>query len=80
MNIRTQKIQALEKAIQLAGGQETLAQRIEEAGFKCSQSKISLWKNRNQEVTPPWAAPVIERILAGAVTCAELRPDIWPVK
>ncbi len=63
-------LDALKKAIDIAGTQEELAKRI-----KYDQSSISLWKTAKR--VPAEAAPLIEKAVAGAVTRAQLRPDLF---
>ena len=64
------ELDALNKVIELLGGQERLA---EKTGF--SQSAISHMKKSGR--ASPKAAPLFERAVQGRVTCEELRPDLY---
>lgn len=62
---------ALRRAVKLAGGQTALGGKIGR-----NQSSIWNWLNTDQEV-PAKLAKDIEIALAGQVTRAELRPDLF---
>lgn len=62
---------ALKRAVEIAGTQATLAKLI---GGK--QTTISDWLNVPGRKISPQAAIEIERALEGQVTAAELRPDL----
>lgn len=65
---------ALQRAIELLGGQAALASCL---GLK--QQHIWNWINRDSKI-PAEHCPAIERATAGAVRCEELRPDVeWQV-
>jgi len=67
---------ALQKAVDLAGGQLPLAKMI---GVR--QGDVWKWLNRAKREVPPaeYAIP-IERAVGGQVTRHELRPDIYPIE
>ncbi len=63
----------IERAIRICGGsQAALARRI---GGKCRQGHVCKWLNA-ERVTGE-VAVMIEHATAGAVTRAELRPDLF---
>lgn len=66
------EIEALEKAVRLAGGQSALARLI---GKK--QSHVWTWINRGCRAPADQVIP-ISRAVDLAVTPYELRPDIYP--
>jgi DNA-binding transcriptional regulator YdaS (Cro superfamily) len=68
-------IQALEKAVQIAGGQSALARRICAAGGYAKQCHIWAWLNRNKKVP---ASQVLKIEKAVGIPRHELRPDIYP--
>lgn len=61
----------IEQAIKLAGSEEKLAERI---GY----SQVAVNKAKKRGHPSAEMAVAIERALAGAVTCEDLRPDLWP--
>lgn len=61
---------ALERAIKIAGSLSQLAEAID-----ASPQVVQNWRSR--ERVPPERCADIERATAGAVTCAELRPDVF---
>lgn len=63
-------IQALESAIEIAGGSSALA-----ASIGVATSLPSMWKSRGQ--IPIANCPAIERATSGVVTRRDLRPDDW---
>lgn len=64
-------IAPLKRAVELAGGQSSLARAI---GVK--QQHVWNWLNRDGK-TPPERAIPIEVAVGGAVTRYELRPDVF---
>ena len=62
---------ALERAVEIAGGQSALARKL---GLK--QANVWHWLNRAEHV-PAEQAIAIEAATGGAVTRAELRPDLF---
>lgn len=64
-------IEALRKAVELAGGQVALAKAI---GVK--QQHVWNWLNRDLK-TPAERVVAIEHAVAGEVTRYELRPDVF---
>lgn len=72
MNTIDAKREALRKAIEIAGGQTTLANAL-----KIRQNRVSNWLNRDQQVVPAEFCISIEKITDGAVTRYDLRPDIF---
>ena len=69
---------ALERAIRIAGGQAALAASISRIiERKVTQQAVSWWlTKRGHEVPPEYCRP-IEQATDGAVTRAELRPDLF---
>lgn len=64
---------ALKKAIEIAGTQSALAERL---GLR--QSHISMWLHRGN--VPAEHCPDIELATGGKVRCEQLRPDVkWGV-
>jgi DNA-binding transcriptional regulator YdaS (Cro superfamily) len=63
-------MQALHRAIQIAGSQAELARRIGK-----SQAHVAQWLRR-RSVGPTCCIP-IEKAVGGAVTRYELRPDVF---
>lgn len=61
---------ALQRAIEVAGGQTALAKKI-----KTSQGHVWAWLNRDKKVPAEYVLP-IER--ATGISRHELRPDIYP--
>jgi DNA-binding transcriptional regulator YdaS (Cro superfamily) len=62
----------IERAIAIAGSEKKLGERC-----GCSQHKI--WKAKVTEKVDAELALKIERAVGGAVTAAQLRPDLpWP--
>lgn len=64
----------LEKAIELAGGQSSLARLI-----NVSQPRISNWLNRDKKVPAEYVYPIVNAV-GGKVTAHDLRPDVFPKK
>lgn len=70
-------LQALEKAIEVAGSQAELARRIHTPLRPIRQQHVWNWLNRDKKV-PPEVVIDIER--ETAVSRHELRPDIYPIE
>lgn len=69
------ELKALERAVELAGGQTALAEKCAViARRKCSQGHVWSWLNRTKRVPPEWTLPV-EQVTG--VSRYELRPDIY---
>jgi DNA-binding transcriptional regulator YdaS (Cro superfamily) len=64
-------IQALRKAIKSVGGQAKLAKLL---GKK--QGQVNNWLHRDKKVPADLCAD-IEAATGGAVTCQQLRPDVF---
>lgn len=64
-------LDALRRAVSIAGGQTALGAKIGR-----NQSTVWNWLNTDQEV-PACVSKDIEIALAGQVTRAELRPDLF---
>jgi DNA-binding transcriptional regulator YdaS (Cro superfamily) len=70
---------ALERAIDIAGGQTALAKKISEiTGKPVRQGHVWSWLNRTRRVPPEFAIPV-EIATEGAVSRHETRPDLYPI-
>lgn len=71
----------LQKAVQLAGGQVALANKIRGVlpTSKVTQAFVWKWLNSPSDNTPPseWVIPIC-LVLDWQVTPHELRPDIYP--
>lgn len=63
--------QALERAVDLAGGQADLGKRI---GVK--QQNVWSWINRSGKAPAEYAL-AIERAVEGKITAHQLRPDVF---
>ncbi len=63
-------IEALDRAIAILGTQDILAAKL-----KIKSPSISEWRSRGR--VPHTRCREIEKITKGAVTRADLRPDIW---
>lgn len=76
-------LEALRKAIILAGGQADLAKRLDEIGqrqmppMRCKPQNVWAWLNRDGRVPGEWARHVAEAV-AFKVLPTEVRPDIYP--
>ena len=68
------ELSALEKAVQLAGGQTALAKTVD-----VKQGHVWWWLNKSGKA-PAEKCIDIERATNGAVTRHELRPDIYPIE
>lgn len=64
--------EALQRAIDAAGGQSELARRI-------GKKQGNIWDWLQAGRVPAEACIPIERAVGGAVTRHELRPDIYPI-
>jgi DNA-binding transcriptional regulator YdaS (Cro superfamily) len=71
MNLRRE---ALRRAIDLVGGQTKLA-----AGIGVRQNRVNNWLNRDHQVTPAEYCSAIQKLTNGAITCSDLRPDVFRV-
>jgi DNA-binding transcriptional regulator YdaS (Cro superfamily) len=76
-------LSALRRAIDLAGGQASLAKRLDEIGrqqapvMRCKPQNVWAWLNRDMRVPGEWARFVAEAVNFQVVP-AEIRPDIYP--
>lgn len=64
---------AIEKAIQIVGGESALARAV-----GTSQSNVWYWAKRAKRGVPGEYVLAIEDATGGRVTRHELRPDIYP--
>ncbi|MGF7160148.1 DNA-binding transcriptional regulator YdaS (Cro superfamily) [Rhodoligotrophos appendicifer] len=64
---------ALERAVNLVGGQSRLAKLI-----GTTQSRIWYWLTRAKRGVPGEYVLLVERATAGAIKRSELRPDLYP--
>jgi len=62
---------ALQRAVEIAGGQVALARDV-----GVTPQAVHLWLRK--KTAPPARCLAIEAATNGAVTCHELRPDIYP--
>ena len=67
-------LEALERAIEVAGSQAELARRI---GGNVKQAHVWNWLNRDGQI-PAEMVLLIETATAGKVKREELRPDLYP--
>ena len=65
---------ALERAVEAAGGQTALAERI---GNGVKQTNVWNWLNREKRV-PAERVLAVEQATDGQVSRHELRPDLYP--
>lgn len=65
---------AIERAVEICGGQKQLADAVQ-----VSQSFVSQWVNENRPV-PAKRCRAIEKATGGLVTCHDLRPDVFGEK
>lgn len=63
---------ALQKAVDLVGGQQALAKAI-----SVKQQNVWNWLNRNKNEVPAEYCRPIETATGGAVKASDLRPDIY---
>ena len=80
MNQPNSHVEALRRAVEIAGSQEKLASGI--AKFlnrpTVSQQTVSYWLREAVQLGPEWW-PAIEHVTDGKVTRAHLRPDVFSV-
>jgi DNA-binding transcriptional regulator YdaS (Cro superfamily) len=71
-------VEALQRAIDVAGGQSALAASVNEFSSirKINQSHVWNWLNRGKKGVPPEFVIPIEKVTG--VHRHELRPDIYP--
>jgi len=62
----------MERAIKIAGSEAKL-------GDACGVSQAAIWKAKKVGRVSAELAVRIERATDRQVTCADLRPDLWPV-
>ena len=80
MNIKTSKLKALHDAIEAAGGQTALANRLNETklarkiGRKLKQQNINIWIGLGH-IPTGWVLPVEEVV---GISRTTLRPDVYP--
>ena len=67
--------QALERAVDIIGGQTALAEAL-----GIGQSRVNNWLNRDDQGVPGEFCTDIERLTESKVSCHELRPDIFRVE
>lgn len=65
---------ALQRAVELAGGQSALARHIHCESHPVRQGHVWNWLNIKGQQVPPAIAPAIEA--QTGVTCEQLRPDL----
>lgn len=65
-------LEALNKAIELAGGNSELGKKI---GLPENSSHISVWRTRDKKAGATYVARISE---VTGIPCHELRPDIFP--
>ena len=70
-------LEALRRAVELAGSQSELKRRLVAAGHKISQSAIALWLKAPAGMPSNWAVPVAKAVEFG-VTPHELDSDAYP--
>ena len=70
-------LDALIRAIEVAGSQKELADRISSVDLPIGQSGISNWIQRLKRV-PAERVLAVEQAVDGKVSRYELRPDIYP--
>lgn len=72
------KTKALERAVELAGGQAELARRLSAIMSKpVKQQHVWNWLFRDLEVPAEYAIP-IEKAVENEVSRHDIRPDIYP--
>lgn len=67
--------EALQNAINIAGGQTALASLLDSDLDSVKQQNVWQWLNRDQKASAKWVAKISE---VTGVSCHELRPDIFP--
>lgn len=68
-------MQALQRAIDIVGGQTSLAERV-----GTTQSQIWYWLQRSKKGVPAEFVIPIEQATAGEVSRHDLRPDLYPLE
>ncbi len=68
-------LEALQRAVDIAGGQTELAKIIDPTQKKLKQQNIWTWLNRDKKISARWVVKVSQ---VTGVPCHELRPDIFP--
>lgn len=68
-------VEALQKAVDIAGGQTELVRLVDPEQENLKQQNIWTWLNRDQKTSAKWVVKVSQ---ATGVPCHELRPDIFP--
>lgn len=70
--------EALQRAVDLAGGQTPLAEKLSELMDRpIRQAHVWNWLHRDRRIPGEVCIP-IERATGGRVTRSELRPDLYP--
>ena len=67
--------EALQNAINIAGGQTALATLLDSELDSVKQQNVWQWLNRDKKASAKWVAKISE---VTGVSCHELRPDIFP--
>lgn len=67
-------VEALRRAVEIAGGQSELARRI---GGRCKQQNVWSWLNVTRQPAAEYVLD-IERATGGQVSRHDLRPDLYP--
>jgi DNA-binding transcriptional regulator YdaS (Cro superfamily) len=67
---------ALNRAVEIVGGQTALAKAIATADRPVKQGHVWSWLRRNRKVPPEFCRP-IEEATNGQVTRYDLRPDVF---
>ncbi len=68
-------VEALQKAVDIAGGQTELVKLVDPEQENLKQQNIWTWLNRDQKTSAKWVVKISQ---ATGVSCHELRPDIFP--
>lgn len=71
-NIKPPALIALEKAIEIAGGQAELSVKI---GLERTSSNVGVMLSRDKKASAKYVAKIS---LATGIPCHQLRPDIFP--
>ena len=69
-------LEALEKCVELAGGQSELARRI---GGTVKQQHVHYWLTKMGQVSHDYVLSC-EQAVGGQVTRNQLRPDLYPIE
>lgn len=75
VTVVSMSIEALDRAIEICGGQTKLAARLSTKQLTVRQANISTWRNRDKKVP---ANMVLKIEAVTGVPRHELRPDIYP--